>query len=355
MLFRSPQGGATQFGTNNVNYNYSLPVNASWQIDIFGKLRNAKEYSKVLLENSYTYKKAVKCELISSIASQYYTLAMLNEQKNIVLSSEKLWQETITTLNLLMEAGQYSIAAVSQAQANYNGVVSSLLDIEQQIKEVENSLNVTLNDTLKPIEAKSINDWENPTILDKGVPLNFISMRPDIEKAELDLASAFYLTAQARSNFYPSLVLSGSVGWSNFAGAITNPGKLIWDAIASITQPIFENGKIKAQYRISKLQQEEAKLNMQNTILRAGAEVNTLYSKVESLNEKSNFIAKQIKDLETTLEATKLLMEGGSSNYLEILTAQDALLGAQLSFIVNKYNIINSYISLYQSLGGGIN
>ena len=87
-------------------------------------------------------------------------------------------------------------------------------------------------------------------------------MRPDIEKAELDLASAFYLTAQARSNFYPSLVLSGSVGWSNFAGAITNPGKLIWDAIASITQPIFENGKIKAQYRISKLQQEEAKLNM---------------------------------------------------------------------------------------------
>ena len=211
---------------------------------------------------------------------------MLNEQKNIVLSSEKLWQETITTLNLLMEAGQYSIAAVSQAQANYNGVVSSLLDIEQQIKEVENSLNVTLNDTLKPIEAKSINDWENPTILDKGVPLNFISMRPDIEKAELDLASAFYLTAQARSNFYPSLVLSGSVGWSNFAGTITNPGKLVWDAIASITQPIFENGKIKAQYRISKLQQEEAKFNMQNTILRAGAEVNTLYSKVESLNEK---------------------------------------------------------------------
>ena len=138
-------------------------------------------------------------------------------------------------------------------------------------------------------------------------------------------------------------------------GFITNPVQLLWDALSSLTQPLFQNGKLKTQLAIAKSQQEEAKLNFQQTILNAGSEVNTSYAQVQTFQKKSEYCNNQVTSLEQTVRATSLLMEGGSSSYLEVLTAQEALLSAQLTLVVNYYNEINSYISLYQALGGGSN
>ena len=351
----TPQGNANQFGSNSISYTYSVPLSASWQIDAFGRLRNAKERAKVLVENSYVYQRGIQAGLIATIATQYYTLSMLREQAVIIDESANIWSETYRAMQLLKEAGQYSDAAVSQAEANYNSILASKVEIRQQIKEMENSLSVILGESIRSIETNSLTSWTNPKLIEVGIPVQLLSMRPDVMQAELALAAAFYTTNEARSEFYPNLMLSGSIGWSNVAGIVSNPGKLVWDVLASLTQPVFQNGRLRAQYKIAKSQQEEAKLNFRQLLLEAGAEVNNAYSQVQSYSEKSVFYKNQVNSLERTVRSTKLLMESGSSNYLEVLTAQDNLLSAQLSLISNQYNEINSCISLYQALGGGAN
>ena len=351
----APQGAAAQFGNSAVNYTYTLPVSASWQIDLFGKLRNAKERAKMRVEESHAYRQVVQSNLIATIASHYYTLAMLREQATLVDNSAQLWQETLRAMRLLMEVGQYTDAAVAQAEANYTGVQASAIEIAQQIKETENALSVILGDPVHTIDTHTIYQWQAPNLVEVGIPLQLLAMRPDVKQAETALAAAFYTTAEARADFYPSLTLGGNIGWSNLAMVISNPGKLVWDALASLSQPLFANGRLKAQYRIAKAQQEEAKLNFQQTLLNAGAEVNSSYSQVQTFKQQAELYQKQIEALQRAVRATQLLMEGGSSNYLEILTAQDALLAAQLAFVVNQYNEINAYISLYQALGGGLN
>ena len=351
----TPQGNANQFGSNSISYTYSVPLSASWQIDAFGRLRNAKERAKVLVENSYVYQRGIQAGLIATIATQYYTISMLREQAVIIDESANIWSETYRAMQLLKEAGQYSDAAVSQAEANYNSILASKVEIRQQIKEMENSLSVILGESIRSIETNSLTSWTNPKLIEVGIPVQLLSMRPDVMQAELALAAAFYTTNEARSEFYPNLMLSGSIGWSNIAGIVSNPGKLVWDALASLTQPVFQNGRLRAQYKIAKSQQEEAKLNFRQLLLEAGTEVNNAYGQVQSYSEKSVFYKNQVNSLERTVRSTKLLMESGSSNYLEVLTAQDNLLSAQLSLISNQYNEINSCISLYQALGGGAN
>ena len=351
----TPQGNANQFGSNSISYTYSVPLSASWQIDAFGRLRNAKERAKVLVENSYVYQRGIQAGLIATIATQYYTLSMLREQAVIIDESANIWSETYRAMQLLKEAGQYSDAAVSQAEANYNSILASKVEIRQQIKEMENSLSVILGESIRSIETNSLTSWTNPKLIEVGIPVQLLSMRPDVMQAELALAAAFYTTNEARSEFYPNLMLSGSIGWSNVAGIVSNPGKLVWDALASLIQPVFQNGRLRAQYKIAKSQQEEAKLNFRQLLLEAGAEVNNAYSQVQSYSAQSVFYKNQVNSLERTVSSTKLLMERCSSNYLEVLTAQDNLLSAQLSLISNQYNEINSCISLYQALGGGAN
>ena len=354
-LALSPQGGAFKFGNDATQYTYSLPIAASWQIDVFGKLRNAKQRSKVLLQNSYAYQRAVQIELVAGIASQYYTLAMLREQAEIIDHSIHLWTETIRAMQLLMSAGQDNEAAVSQAEANYNRVLSSQVEVMQQIREVENSLSVLLGEAIHTIDTQTMDSWRTPSMVEVGLPIQLLTMRPDVMMAEYNLAAAFYTTNEARADFYPSLTLSGNIGWTNLAGVVTNPGKLLWEAMASLTQPIFQNGRLKAQYKIAQSQQEEAKLNFRQTLLDAGVEVNNAYSQVQTNQQKSVFTHKQVDALERTVRATRLLMDEGSSNYLEVLTAQNDLLSAQLELLTTRYNEINSYISLYQALGGGFN
>ena len=351
----SPLGSGMQFGNNSVNYTYNLPVSASWQIDIFGRLRNAKQRAKVVVENSHEYQKGVKVELIATIASQYYTLAMLREQYSLTLQSAEIRKETHRTMQLLMESGQYTDAAVSQAEADYDGVLASALIIRQQIKETENSLSLVLGNPVETIETNSLYDWKAPAVTEAGIPVQLLSMRPDVRQAELAIAAAFYMVNEARADFYPDLTLGGNAGWTNLAFVVTNPGKFMWDAMASLTQPVFQNGRLRAKYKIAQSQQEEAKLNFRQTLLDAGAEVNTAYTQMQTFTERSVYCRNQVTSLERTVKSTKLLMEGGSPDYLQVLIAQENLLMAQLSLISNQYSEINSCISLYQALGGGVN
>lgn len=350
----SPQGTASSFDKAKATQTYTLPVSASWEIDIFGRVRNAKRQAKALLEQSRDYKLAVQTQLIAGIANTYYTLLMLDAQLEISTQTQQSWKETVDATRALMDAGLANEAAVSQMEATYYSICTSILDLKEQINQVKNSLSLLLAEAPHAVRRGSLVGQELPAHLAVGIPVQMLANRPDVRSAERSLESAFYATNQARSAFYPSIVLSGSAGWTNSAGAmIVNPGKFIATAVASLTQPLFNKGANIAQLKIARAQQEEAKLSFQQTLLNAGSEVNEALVQYQTAQEKSAYYDKQIISLNKALESTSLLMQHGNTTYLEVLTAQQTLLNAQLTQVANRFTEIQGVINLYQALGGG--
>lgn len=351
----TPQGGVSSFDNSKGSWTYSGIASASWEVDIFGKLTNAKRRSKALYLQSLEYEQAVSTSLIANVANLYYTLLMLDEQYRISEETAASWRESVRTMmRAMMAAGMTNEASVSQSEANCRQVEASLLDLRQQVKEVENSLSILLDDVPGTIERGRLAGQEFPQELAVGVPLQLLSRRPDVKSAELSLASAFYSTNAARSAFYPSITLSGTAGWTNSAGSmIVNPGKLLFSAIGSLTQPLFNKGLNVAQLKIAKAQQEEARLAFQQALLNAGSEVNNALTQVQVARGKTELRARQITSLETTVRSTRLLMQHGTSTYLEVLTAQQGLLSAQLTQVADRFDEIQGIINLYQALGGG--
>ena len=346
----SPQGTISSFDGGKATKTYTLPVTASWELDIFGRLRNAKQQAKALYAQSKDYQQAVRTQLIAGIANVYYTLLMLDEQLAISQQTEEAWKETVASTRALMDAGLANEAATSQMEAAYYSVQTSILDLKEQINQVENSLALLLAETPRRYERGKLADQRLPEDVAVGVPMQMLSNRPDVRAAERSLEQAFYATNQARAAFYPSIVLSGSAGWTNSAGSmIVNPGKFLASAVGSLTQPLFNKGQIMAQYRIAKAQQEEASLSFLN----AGSEVNDALVACQTSKAKTLLFEKQIQSLEKALESTSLLMEHGTTTYLEVLTARQSLLSAQLSQTANRFTEIQSVINLYQALGGG--
>ena len=349
----SPEGGLNT-AESQVSRTYTLPVTASWEIDIFGKLRNSKRQAKAAYAQSEDYKQAVYSSLVANIANTYYTLLMLDEQLEISRTTAETWKETVESTQALMEAGQADEAAVSQMKATYFEVENSVIDLEEQINQVENSLSLLLAETPHRIQRGKLSEQNFPQQLAVGIPLQMLSNRPDVRVAEREQEQAFYVTNQANSAFYPSITLSGSAGWTNsIGGLITNPGKFVTSALASLTEPLFNRGTLIARRKIAKAQQEEALLAFRQKLLDAGSEVNDALVSYQTSKKKKENYEQQVASLETAFNSTSLLMEHGNTTYLEVLTARQTLLSAQLSQTANQFKEIQSMINLYQALGGG--
>ena len=187
-----------------------------------------------------------------------------------------------------------------------------------------------------------------------GIPVRLLSKRPDVVQAEMELAAAYYSTNQARSAFYPNLTLSGSAGWTNALGEIvTNPGNWILSAIGSLTQPIFNRGRLVSNLRVSKAEEEIARLNYKQALLEAGQEVNDALYATESSRKSLSFHQLQCKELERTVTTSERLYLTGNATYLEVLTARQTLLTAQLNVVTDRFTQLQSVINLYKALGGG--
>ncbi len=350
----APQGGVSSFDNGRATQTYSIPLNMSWEIDIFGRMRNAKKQAKALYAKSQDYQQAVRTQLIANIANTYYTIATLREQLSLSEETEQAWEETLKAARALMKVGRYDEAGVNQMEAALHQVHTSVLDLREQITQTENAFAMLLAETPRHYTTASEVNVALPEALSVGVPLQIISARPDVRMAQRTVESAFYGVNQARSAFYPSLVLSGSAGWTNTAGSIiVNPGKFLASALGSLTIPIFNRGQNFAQLKIAKAQQEEAKLAFTQTVLNAGKEVNDALTGYQTAKEKQESIAAQVTALENALRNTTLLMEHGNNTYLEILTARQSLLSAQLTRSGNNLSLVQNVISLYQALGGG--
>ena len=327
---------------------YTLGGSASWEIDIFGKTTNAKRGAQEALESSKSYAQAVQTNLVATVANGYYTLLMLDEQLRISNETLASWQKSVRVLESLMRGGGgITDAAVLQAKANCMALESEILSIEKGIKEGENALCTLLASTPAPIQRGCIADQLFPSELSVGIPLQLLSNRPDVRMAEHQLAQAFYATNAARAAFYPSINLSGTFGWTNGAGGVElNPAGWLLNAIGSLVQPLFNRGVNIANLKIAKAEQEVALLNFQQSLLNAGAEVNDALTALQTARRKLDIDNTQVETLREAVRKTELLMRYSSANYLEVLTAQQAV--AQ-----DRFNEIQSIITLYHALGGG--
>lgn len=353
-LSLNPQGTLTGFDGSKAIKSYQLPAVASWEIDIFGKQTNIVGQKKAALSQSEFYSQGIKTQLIATIANSYYTLLMLDSQLEISVKTSMVWEENITAMRYLKNAGQTNEAAITQAEANKYSVDANIIELQLQITEVENSLCSVLAIVPQKIERGDFCNRDFPEEISTGIPLELLSLRPDVKMAEAALRQAYYATNEARSYFYPSLTLSGNAGWTNSGGiGVSNPGAFLSSAVGSLTQPVFANGANKARLKISKAQQEEALLTFQQTLFDAGGEVNTALAGFQSAKDKVSVYERQVKALESTVNDTKILMKYGSASYLEVLTAQQTLLQAQLNQVSNNFDELQSIITLYRALGGG--
>lgn len=332
---------------------YSIGPSASWEIDIFGKNLNDMRSKLAALEYQKAYSQAVTTGLISSVAESYYTLLMLDRQLAISQRTLYNWDENIRTLTVMKRAGRSNEAAVLQAKANRMNVEANIVNLEERIEQQSLSICSLLGISPQKIERGEISSVKFPDEFAIGLPLELLSNRPDVRQAEMELAQAYYATNIARSAFYPTLTLSGSAGWTNSGAAVSNPGSWLLSAIGNIVQPIFNRGTNRANLKISQNRQEEARLRFRQTLLDAGMEVNSSLISWQNSRRSLEVDAERITTLLKAVDKTKMLMKHGKANYLEVLTAQQNLLSAELSGVEDKYSEIYSVISLYHALGGG--
>ena len=333
---------------------FSASIGASWQTDIFGGLRNAKRRAQAALEQSEAYRQAVQTQLVATIANSYYTLLMLDEQLSISTRTKNTWEESIRTLEALKRAGKTNEAAVLQAKANKLSVEANILTLEKEILAVENSFCALLGIVPMPVERSSMAMQELPETLSAGVPLDLLSRRPDVRQAELALAQTFYSVNSARASFYPNITLSGAIGWTTGNGNIAlDPGSLIANFIAGLTQPIFGRGVNKARLQAAQAQHEQAAYLFRQSLLDAGVEVNNALTMWQTAKKRVELDKKQVLNLQAAVWNTQLLMKHGNADYLEVLTAQKNLLQAELTEASDRFDEVQSVINLYQALGGG--
>ena len=350
----TPDGTITSIGGSDVTKKYNLAVSADWEIDLFGKLLNTKRGAQAALEESDAYRQAVQTQLVATIANSYYTLLVLDEQLRITRETAKTWTESLRTMKALKRAGQATEMAVAQTEAAKLSVDASVISIERQISEMENSLSALLGKAPQSISRGLLERQFFPDSISTGVPLQLLSRRPDVRQSEAQLAVAYYATNSARSAFYPSITLSGSAGWTNAAGAIvTNPGEWLLSAVGSLVQPIFNKGKNIANLKIAKAQQEEALLTFRQSLLDAGTEVNDALVQWQTARKRIELVRQQAASLKSALKSSELLMKHSSQNYLEVITARQSLLQAELNIVTDSFDEIQGVINLYHALGGG--
>ena len=349
----SPQGTISSFDGKAPTKAYTLPVSASWNVDLFGNLLNSKRSVQMQLLATKDYQTVVQVNIISGVANLYYTLLMLDRQLEIMYDMTELTKQTWERMKLLKETRVgYRSTAVQSAEASYLSVQASTVDLKRQIREIENSLTLLMGETAFAIDRGKLEEQQLPSKFSTGVGIQLLNNRADVHAAELTLASCFYDINVARSRFYPNITITGTGAFTNNNGLV-DPGKILLSAVGSLVQPIFQHGQIVAGLKVAKMKYEQAYNTWQNAILKAGNEVSNALVLYNSSEEKSQIEAKQIAVLRQNVQDTKASYGLNNTNYLEVITAQSSLLNAEISKVTDDFNKVQAVVNLYVALGGG--
>ncbi len=350
----SPSGTIASWDGNAATKTYQLPVAASWNVDLFGNLLSQKRGAQVQLLATKDYQTVVQTNIVAGVANMYYTLLMLDKQMEILNDMTTLTKDTWDMMKLQMELGRARSTSVQSAEANYYSVQAQAVDMQRQIREVENSLSLVMGQPAQTIKRGKLEDQNLPSEFSTGVGIQLLANRADVHYAEMNLAKCFYGVETARSRFYPNLTITPTATFTNSAGGgVVNPGKWLLSAVASLTQPIFMRGQLTAGLRVAEAQYQQAYNSWQNAVLKAGSEVSDALVLYNASDEKGKLEAKRVETLTKNVEHTRMLFKNSSSSYLEVITAQQSLLNAQLTKVTDEFYKMQAVVSLYQALGGG--
>ena len=350
----SPSGTIASWDGNAATKTYQLPIAASWNADLFGNLLSQKRGAQVQLLATKDYQTVVQTNIVAGVANMYYTLLMLDKQMEILNDMTTLTKDTWDMMKLQMELGRARSTSVQSAEANYYSVQAQAVDMQRQIREVENSLSLVMGQPAQTIKRGKLEEQNLPSEFSTGVGIQLLANRADVHYAEMNLAKCFYGVETARSRFYPSLTITPTATFTNSGGgAVVNPGKWLLSAVGSLTQPIFMRGQLTAGLRVAEAQYEPAYNSWQNAVLKAGSEVSDALVLYNASDEKAKLEAKRVETLTKNVEHTRMLFKNSSSSYLEVITAQQSLLNAQLTKVTDEFYKMQAVVSLYQALGGG--
>lgn len=354
-LALTPQGGASSVSNGKLTgWNYTIPLTASWEVDIFGKLLNNNRLAQSAEQQAKDYEQAVRSQIIGAVANTYYSIAILEAQLQLTRETAVIWGENVQTMKDYKLAGRTNEAAVVQSQANYLSVVASISDLEIALDKANNTMSLLLNVLPQKFTVSPEARLNVPAIFRDGVPMRELAARPDVRAAEEALAQAYYTTNIARAAFYPGLTISASYGFTNsFGSFIKNPGDWFASLAGSLVAPIFSRGQNIARLDAAKASQQQAMNTFQYTLLSATAEVSDALTTYDKNNEKEILLVEQVDNLTKAVDYTKDLFAAASATYLEILTSQSSLLSAQMSQLNCELAKAQAVINLYQSLGGG--
>ncbi|PIB33884.1 hypothetical protein BFP78_02270 [Gaetbulibacter sp. 5U11] len=333
---------------------YDITANLSWEADIWGKIRSNKRATQAAYLQSVAGHQAVKTQLISSIANTYYNLLALDAQLEVTKQTIITRESGVKTIKALKDAGQVTQVAVDQNIAQYNSAKALQIDIEVAIFKTENTLSILLGKTPQTLERSSLDIQNIDQDIVLGVPATLLSNRPDVMAAEYGLINSFELTNVAKSNLYPSLTLTASGGLESLdVDNLINANSIFANIIGGITQPIFNQRKLKTQREVAFAQQEQALLRFKQTLLVAGSEVSNALYTYKSETKKFEFRKNEVEALRTAEANSNELLKNGYANYLDLLTARESALNAELNIINSQLQQLVSIVDLYEALGGG--
>lgn len=350
----APNGSGSSLGGSKMSWGYQLPLSLSWEVDIFGRITNSKRKTKAQLLQSEAYEQAVHSQIIGGVANTYYALVALNNQLAIYKETAEAWKQSVQVMKDMKEAGRFTEVSVVQSTANYHSVLAAIPNIEMSINELNNTMSLLLNAPRQSWTVNTESMISLPAELQDGVPMSYLAQRPDVKAAEQSFAMAYYATNVARSGFYPSISLSATGGYGTLVGStIIDPAKWLVNLAGQLTMPLFSRGQNIANLKASKSQQKQALNNFQSTLISAGNEVSNALVTMTKTKEAGVNIVLQKDNLEKAVEYNKDLLTLGTTTYLEVLSAQQQLLSAQIQVESNKLSTNQAAINLYQALGGG--
>lgn len=345
-------GTVSKQPSSREQWSYSVPLTTQWEIDISGQLKHSEKASRALLSESCEAARAARLQVIASVAAHYYNLLMLDEQLKVTQQNILLSQKTVDVMEAMKEVGEQDEAAINLARATHLNVSAQETAIRHQIEITENALRLILGEHAERIVRSSLPLVPLKRVHDKSYPLSMLALRPDVKAAEYALVATDSQVNVAKAAFYPSLSISASAGWTNLLGEIVNPGKIMLNAAASLTQPIFDKGQNRANLRIAEARREQALLAFHQSLLKAGTELHEALNACRLSSERIELRAKEISTAREAYDGSIELMRHSSNTYLEVLAAQSALLQARLAYASDWMEYMQGVVNLYKALGG---
>jgi len=334
---------------------FDVNASASWEADLWGKMRSSKRAALAALLQSDAYKRAVQTQLVADIATDFYALLAYDTQLQVTLKTVDNRALDVEIMKKLKESDVVTGAAVVQSEANRYSVEVTIPDLKQNIRVTENALSILLGRNPGSISRDSLNNQQVWKELQIGIPVQLLANRPDVMEAEYQLHYFYELTSAAKTYFYPSLTITAQGGFANgYISQLFNPTSLFGNILGALVQPVFNHGLNKQRLEIAKAQQEESLETFKKTILNAGQEVSNALNNYQTATEKIKIREQQIEYLQKSVEYTKeLLKYSANTNYTDVLTSEQSLLAAELNSVNDKLQQLQAVISLYRSLGGG--